>query len=181
MRADWTISACCHLVVLGAALVSFAPTRLPPTHVESIPVNIVTDTDKSQLTKGLTTAPKLETQKPFAERIGEQKSVDNPAAKIAPREVTASTDAAPPPPPPEPKQAAKKKAEPKRDLIADAIKKDDAKKSEQKKVADQDSNAAKAAAAAATAADAAEVRSAAGRGLARQARAAAAGSHRRRD
>jgi outer membrane biosynthesis protein TonB len=136
LRADWTISACCHLVVLGAALVSFAPTRLPPTHVESIPVNIVTDTDKSQLTKGLTTAPKLETQKPFAERIGEQKSVDNPAAKIAPREVTASTDAAPPPPP-EPKQAAKKKAEPKRDLIADAIKKDDAKKSEQKKVADQ--------------------------------------------
>lgn len=134
MRADWTISACCHLVVLGAALVSFTPSRLPATHVESISVNIITDTDKSQLTQGLPSAPKQETQKPFVERIGEQNTVENPAAKIAPREVTATTDAAPPPPPPEPKQAEKKKAEPKRDLIADAIKKDDAKKVEQKKV-----------------------------------------------
>jgi outer membrane biosynthesis protein TonB len=134
LRTDWTISACCHVVVLGVALVSFAPARLPAPHVESIAVNIVTDTDKSQLTKGVTTAPKPETPNPFVERIGEQKSVDNPAAKIAPREVTASTDATPPPPPPEPKQEAKKKAEPKRDLIADAIKKDDAKKTEQKKV-----------------------------------------------
>jgi colicin import membrane protein len=134
LRADWTISACCHLVVLGTALVSVTPSRLPATHVESIPVNIVTDTDKSQLTQGIPTAPKQETQKPFVERVGEQNTVEDPAAKIAPREVTAATDAAPPPPPPEPKQAEKKKAEPKRDLIADAIKKDDAKKAEQKKV-----------------------------------------------
>jgi outer membrane biosynthesis protein TonB len=133
LRADWTISGCCHLVVLGVALVSFSPSRLPPTRVESIAVNIVTDSNKSELTKGQTTAPKQETPNPFVERIGEQKSVENPAAKIAPREVTASTDATPPPPEP-PKQEAKKKAEPKRDLIADAIKKDDAKKTEQKKV-----------------------------------------------
>ncbi len=133
MRADWTISGCCHLVVLGVALVSFSPSRLPPTRVESIAVNIVTDSNKSELTKGQTTAPKQETPNPFVERIGEQKPVENPAAKIAPREVTASTDATPPPPEP-PKQEAKKKAEPKRDLIADAIKKDDAKKTEQKKV-----------------------------------------------
>jgi outer membrane biosynthesis protein TonB len=133
LRTDWTISACCHLVVLGTALVSFSPARLPAPHVESIAVNIVTDTQTSQLTKGQTTAPKQETN-PFVDKIGEQKSVENPAAKIAPREVTASTDATPPPPPPEPKQEAKKKAEPKRDLIADAIKKDDAKKIEQKKV-----------------------------------------------
>jgi outer membrane biosynthesis protein TonB len=134
LRTDWTISGCCHLVVLGTALVSFSPARLPTPHVESIAVNIVTDTSKSQLTQGQTTAPKQETPAPFVERIGEQRPVENPAAKIAPREITASTDATPPPPPPEPKQEAKKKAEPKRDLIADAIKKDDAKKTEQKKV-----------------------------------------------
>jgi outer membrane biosynthesis protein TonB len=136
LRADWTISACCHLVVLGAALVSFSPARLPTPHVESIAVNIVTDTDKSQLTKGIQTAPK-ETKNPFADKIGEQKAVDNPAAKIAPKEVSASTDVTPPPPPPEPKQEAKPKAEPKRDLIAEALKKDAAaKKAEQKKAAD---------------------------------------------
>jgi outer membrane biosynthesis protein TonB len=134
LRTDWTISACCHLVVLGAALVSFAPSRLPATQVESIPVNIVTDTATSEMTKGMPTMPKLETPKQFVEKIDQPKAVDNPAAKIAPKEITASTDVTPPPAPPEPKkEAEKKKAEPKRDLIAEALKKDDAKKSEQKK------------------------------------------------
>jgi outer membrane biosynthesis protein TonB len=132
LRTDWTISACCHAVVLGAALVSFAPSRLPVTHVESIPVNIVTDTTTSEMTRGQTNAPK-EAKNPFADKIGEQKTVDNPNAKIAPKEVTASTDATPPPSPPEPKQEAKQKAEPKRDLIAEALKKDAAKQAEQKK------------------------------------------------
>jgi outer membrane biosynthesis protein TonB len=136
LRTDWTISACCHAVVLGAALVSFSPARLPATHVESIPVNIVTDTDKSAMTQGIATAPK-ETKSPFVEKIAEPKAVDNPNAKIAPKEVTASTDAAQPPTPPEQKQAAKSKPEPQRDLIAEALKKDAAaKKAEQKKAAD---------------------------------------------
>ena len=118
---------------MGAALVSCAPSRLPATQVESIPVNIVTDTATSEMTKGMTTAPK-ESKKQFVEKIDQPNAVDNPAAKIAPKEVTASTDATPPPAPPEPKrEETKKKAEPKRDLIADALKKDEAKKSEQKK------------------------------------------------
>ena len=111
---------------------SFSPARLPATQVESIAVNIVTDTDNSAMTQGQTNAPK-EAKNPFAEKIGEPKAVDNPNAKIAPKEVTASTDAAPPPSPPEPKQEAKQKAEPKRDLIAEALKKDAAKQAEQKK------------------------------------------------
>lgn len=129
MRTDWTISACCHVVVLGAALVSFSPARLPATHVESIAVNIVTDTTKSEVTRGQTNAK--EAKNPFAEKIDTPSPVDNPAAKIAPKEVTASTDAAQPPP--QPKQETKTKSEPKRDLIAEALKKDDAKKTEQKK------------------------------------------------
>jgi outer membrane biosynthesis protein TonB len=132
LRTDWTISACCHAVVLGTALVSFAPARLPVPQVESIAVNIVTDTDKSAMTKGITNAPK-EAKNPFADKIAEPKAVDNPNAKIAPKEVTASTDATPPPSPPEPRQEAKQKAEPKRDLIAEALKKDAAKQAEQKK------------------------------------------------
>lgn len=134
MRTDWTISACCHVAVLGAALVSFSPARLPVPHVESIPVNIVTDTTNSQVPRGQVNAPK-EAKNPFAEKVGEQRTVDNPNAKISPKEVTASTDAAQPPSPPEPKQA-KSKPEPKRDLIAEALKKDAAaKKAEQKKAA----------------------------------------------
>jgi outer membrane biosynthesis protein TonB len=135
LRTDWTISACCHAVVLGVALVSFSPARLPATHVESIAVNIVTDSDKSQMTHGQTNATMQD--RPFADKVGEQKAVDNPAAKIAPKEVTATTDATPPTPPPQPKQEAKSKSEPQRDLIAEALKKDAAaKKAEQKKAAD---------------------------------------------
>ncbi len=137
MRTDWTISGCCHLVVLGAALVSFAPSRPPLPKTESIAVNIVTDTKTSQMTQGTPTAPK-DTQKPLVEKVEQPNTVENPAATVAPKEVTASTDATPPPPPPDPpkKEAAKKKAEPTRDLIAEALKKDDAKKPEQKKAAD---------------------------------------------
>lgn len=133
MRTDWTISACCHVVVLGAALVGFSPARLPTPQVDSIPVNIVTDTDKSAMTRGQPNASK-DSKNPFVERIGERQLVDNPNAKIAPQEVTASTDAAQPPSPPEPKQEAKAKSEPQRDLIAEALKKDAAaKRAEQKK------------------------------------------------
>ncbi|MBX9772809.1 MAG: cell envelope biogenesis protein TolA [Xanthobacteraceae bacterium] len=134
MRTDWTISACCHVVVLGAALVSFSPARLPATQVESIPVNIVTDTTTSQVPRGQTNAK--EAKNPFAEKIDTPSPVDNPNAKIAPKEVTASTDATPPPSPPEPKQEAAKKAEPQRDLIAEALKKDAAAKKAEQKAAD---------------------------------------------
>ena len=121
--------------MLVAAVVSFAPPRLPSAQVESIPVNIVTDTDKSQMTQGVPSAPQQEKQQPFVERIGERKAVEDPTAKVVDnkKEITAATDAAPPPPLPQPKQPPKKKAEPKRDQIAEAIKKDDGKKAVQKK------------------------------------------------
>jgi colicin import membrane protein len=120
-------------------MVSFAPARLPIPPVESIAVNIVTDTATSQMTQGAPTAPKKEKQKSLVEKVDEHKPVENPDAKIAPKEVIASTDTPPAPPPPEPKQEAQKKSEPKRDLIAEALKKDDSKKAEQKdqKKADQ--------------------------------------------
>jgi colicin import membrane protein len=128
---DWTISAGGHLVVLVAGMVSFVPPRLPTPRVESIPINIVSTSDTTQMTQGLKTASLQAKPRPFADRIGETKTVADPSAKIAKNEITASTDTPPPTPP---KQQAKKKAEPKRDLIADALKKDDsAKKSEQKK------------------------------------------------
>jgi colicin import membrane protein len=131
LRLDWTISASAHLVALVAGSLTFTPARLPVPQVESIPVNIVSTSDTSQMAQGLKTAPQQEKPAPFAERIGEKKTAADPTAKIAKNEITASTDTPTPAPPP---KAAKKKAEPKRDLIADALKKDDARKSEQKKV-----------------------------------------------
>jgi colicin import membrane protein len=133
VRLDWTISACCHAVVLIAAVVSFAPVRLPSPPPEGIAVNIVSETDKSTITRGVETAPEQEKPKALVEERGEERPVENPAAKVVPkREITAATET---PPVPLPKAATKKKAEPKRDLIAEAIKKDDGRKPEPKQAA----------------------------------------------
>lgn len=133
MRLDWAISAGVHLTVLIVGSMTFAPSRPAPTPVQSIPVNIVSTSEKSEVTQGLPTAAQKEKSRPFVEKVGERKSVEDPNAQIAKKEVTASTDA-PPPPPPEIKQQPKKKAEPRRDRIAEAIKKDEGNKAQQKKV-----------------------------------------------
>jgi outer membrane biosynthesis protein TonB len=131
LRLDWTISACCHAAVLIAAVVSFAPVRLPITPTQSIAVNIISDSDKSTMTSGVENAAQKDKPKPFVEQIGEQRLVENPNAKIVPkREITSATDA--PPPVPTPKAAPKKKQETKRDTIAEAIKKEEAKQPEPK-------------------------------------------------
>ena len=117
MRLDWTISACCHAAVLIAAVVSFAPARLPITPTQSIAVNIISDSDKSSLTSGVQNAAQQDKPKPLVEEIGERRPVENPNAKVVPkREIAAATDA----PPPTPKAAPKKKQETKRDMIAEA-------------------------------------------------------------
>jgi outer membrane biosynthesis protein TonB len=123
VRWDWTISACCHAAVLVTAVVSFAPMTLPIPQPQSIAVNIVSDSDKSSLTRGVENAPQKDKPNPLVEEVGEQRPVENPNAKVVPkREITAATDA--PPPLPTPKAAPKKKSEPKRDQIAEAIKED---------------------------------------------------------
>lgn len=155
MYAGWTISAIAHVALLVWGLVSFTtrPLDKPPT--ESLPVDVISASEFSQLTKGSRTAPQAEAPKPLVEKVAEPKPpVENPTAKVVENkpEIVATAERIEPPAPepekkkpeppkpptpqakPEPKQkAAYAREEPKPDPIAEAIKKEQAKQPEQKK------------------------------------------------
>ena len=134
MKTGLTISASAHAAVLLWALVSFAPKALNAPPAESMPVDLISSTEFSQLRAGARNAPKSETPKPPVEKIAERKTSDNPAAKVVekPELVTASAQT---PPPAEEKVPERKatenkepksepKLEPKPDAIADVLKKE---------------------------------------------------------
>lgn len=146
-----TISTALHCLVIGWAAFSFArPLDIKPA--ESMPVDIISAEQFSQLTKGAKTAPKKEEPKQLVEKIAEPKPVEDPTPKVVEnkKEVVATTEQAvplPTPKPPEPKKAAapptppkeetkahepKKAEEQKIDPIAEALKKEEAKKPEKK-------------------------------------------------
>lgn len=150
MKRGMTISALGHGAVLVWALVTFAwPYDVKPMSAESMPVDLITADQFTKLTAGTRQAPKQETAKPVAEKIGEEKPVQDPSAKVVEnkKEVVATAEQSSPlpaPKPPEPKPAAaptqkneakaedKKPPEQKIDPIAEALKKDEAKKPEPK-------------------------------------------------
>src|SRR4029077_11036023 len=111
MKAGWTISAIGHAAVLAWGLVSIAAKPLNSTPPESLPVDIISATDFSQLTQGVKTAPKAETPKPLVEKVAEAKPVEDTNSKVADNkpEITATADKIEPPKP----EPDKKKAEPK--------------------------------------------------------------------
>jgi len=128
------VSIAVHIAVLIWSALSFAARPPAVQSMETMPIDIISASDFSQLTAGARNAPKAANARPLADKVGERKPVDDPTAQLAKKEVTAATDQAVPPPEPQPPAPPQKKqAEPKRDPIADAIKKDLAKKTEVKK------------------------------------------------
>jgi outer membrane biosynthesis protein TonB len=121
-----TVSTVAHVLILGSTLVWFSAAPLKVSEEDSIPIDIISDTQLSKLTAGIKTAPKAATPKPMADKVGEAKQPQDQAAKVVdnkPEVRTASKEATPPPEPPKPKAAEAKKPEPKTDEIAEALKK----------------------------------------------------------
>jgi outer membrane biosynthesis protein TonB len=116
-------------------VLTFATKPYTAESLESMPIDVISAKDFSALTSGANNAPKAEISKPLVDQVGERKPANDPTAKIEKKEITAAIDKPPPEPekPKPPKLAENKPPEPKRDLIADAIKKDQVKKPEQKK------------------------------------------------
>ena len=142
MKAGWTISAVLHGVVLAWGLIAFATRPLSAPPPEFLTTDIISSADFSQITQGIRTAPKAETPKPLVEKVGEDKPVENPTAKVVdkpeivptadqvqpqptpePKKAEPKPPTPQPQPKPEPKQAFTKEPEPKIDPIAEAIKK----------------------------------------------------------
>jgi outer membrane biosynthesis protein TonB len=133
MKVAYTISGVGHAAVLLWSIWSLAAKPLPAPPPESLPVDIVSVSEFTQMTAGNKDAPKTETPQPLAEKIDEPKPVEDVTAKVVEKkEVKAARE---PPPAPEPKPVEQKpeKAEPKSDPIAEALAKEQAKKPETKK------------------------------------------------
>lgn len=116
MRTASVISTALHIAVLGWATLSLNSKAFEVTPPESLPVDIITDKEFSEITKGVKDAPKpIEKPKPIVEKIAEPPP--KPPDEIKPtindkRTVENNKEAAAPPPQPEPKPP-EKKAEPK--------------------------------------------------------------------
>jgi colicin import membrane protein len=112
MRLGLTISAAGHATVLLWGLVSFAPTPYEVTPTDSLPVDIISATEFSQITAGNKNAPQKDASKPRVEKVADKRPEDNPAQKVVDKpEIIASADARSQAP--EPKKAEPQKAEPK--------------------------------------------------------------------
>ena len=121
------ISAVGHLVVLAVLAVvwlfGLMSTKSASTPV--IAVDMISDSELSQIMAGVKNAPQAPAPKPIVDKIGEASPpVKDPTPKVSDKPEIAPSAAAPPPPPPEAKPAEAKpdKAEPKVDEIAEALK-----------------------------------------------------------
>lgn len=133
MKTGVVVSSVGHAAALLWGLITFNAAPLAPSKMESLPVDLVTTSELSELTAGKRDAPKLEKRKPIVDKIGDPKAVKDPAPKVVEKKPEITTDSTPPTPPPAPPEKAEKKEEkklpePKSDPIAEALKKDEAKK-----------------------------------------------------
>ena len=115
MKTASAISTGLHAAVLLWALVSFSGKTFEVTPAESLPVDLVSEKDFSEITKGVKTAPKAPTPKPLVEKVGETKPADDPAPKLTEKKEVKTQKENTPEPQPIPKP----------DPIAEKLKKPD--------------------------------------------------------
>src|SRR5262249_52455265 len=118
MRKATAISAGLHAAVLLWATLSFSGKTFDVTPAESLPVDLVSEKDFSEMTRGVKDAPKVETPKPLDKKKGKEstKPCKNHKTKTPEKKGVQAAKKTPPPPEPQP---------PKSDPIADKIKQQD--------------------------------------------------------
>src|SRR5262245_27600151 len=128
------ISAGLHLALLIWCALSFSIAPLNATAPDSLPVDIISDKQFSEMMAGSKSAPKAETPKPLVDKIDTPKPAPTPEpvpTVVEKPEIAPIPKEAPPESKPEPKQAEAKpepKPQPKADPIAEALKKEDGKR-----------------------------------------------------
>src|SRR5437016_13708911 len=99
MRTPLTISAIGHAAFLLWGLISVAWKPFNAAPAESMPVDIMTAAEFSEMLAGTKTAPKAETPKPLVEKIADTKPADDPARKVVDTKPEVAAAAEPPPAP----------------------------------------------------------------------------------
>jgi outer membrane biosynthesis protein TonB len=138
MKTGLAISALFHAALLLWGLLSFAAKPLEAKPLEAkpndaMPIDIISDKQFSEITKGVKDGAKDKTLAALAEKIDTTKPVDDSRAKVTEKKVLDAAKAEPPPPaeqqPPAPTETKPdKKPPPKIDPIAETLKKEEAKK-----------------------------------------------------
>src|SRR5262249_61933872 len=98
------ISAGLHAAVLLWATLSFSGKTFDVTPAESLPVDLVSEKDFSEMTRGVKDALKVETPKPLVEKKAEEspKPVEDSKAKTTEKKEVQAAKEIPPPPEPQP-------------------------------------------------------------------------------
>jgi outer membrane biosynthesis protein TonB len=122
MRTASAISTGLHAAVLLWALVSFSGKTFEVTPAESLPVDLVSEKDFSEMTKGAKQAPKIEMPKPLVDKIDTPKPADDPVPKLTEKKELKSVAEKTPEPQPQTKP----------DPIAEKLKKQDEQKQQAK-------------------------------------------------
>jgi outer membrane biosynthesis protein TonB len=117
-RSATAISAGLHAAVLLWALVTFSSKPLEATPVDSLPVDLISSKDFSEMTKGVKDAPKAEKPKPLVQKLDTPKSVDEPAPRLTDKPEIKSSQEKPPAPKPDPVADKLKKPEEKPKQVA---------------------------------------------------------------
>ena len=133
-RTSSLLSAGAHAAVLGWCVVTFTGKPLDAAP-QSIPVDVISTEQFSQITKGIETAKPKDTPKPLVEKKAEeQKPAPEPVEKVVEKKPEIKPTAAPEPTPPPPEKPPEKKVEQhKPDPIAEALKKEEKKPPPKKK------------------------------------------------
>jgi outer membrane biosynthesis protein TonB len=161
MKAGYTISALAHALLLAWGLWSFSPPPLKAPQVDPIVVEVIMETDVTQITAGSKTAKQTPAPTPVVDKVGEVKEQPKePTLKVAKEEVVTTTAPPPAPPQPDPVPEAKPEskpvpdqkpaeakpaeppppaavAEPAPDLVAEELRRQEKQKEEQKRLEEQ--------------------------------------------
>ena len=163
MRSDIVISALLHAALLIWCALSFSIAPLTAAAPDSLPVDIVSDKQFSEMMAGSKSAPKAETPKPLVDKVAEPKPdakpepvptvVEKPEVKPIPKEEQPKQEQAekPQPPKPDPVVEAMKKEEARKAAEALKKEKDDARKAAEAQKKEEARKAAEAKAKAAAA------------------------------
>ena len=129
MKAGLTISTVAHAGLLLWGLVSFAARPLEAAPTLSLPVDIISEKQFSELSSGVKNAPKSETPKPLVDKPGPAKSAEEMTPKVSDKPEVKTVSAPPPAEAkPEPAQTKPDQKPPPKDAIAEALKKEEARK-----------------------------------------------------
>ena len=99
MRVDrsFAASALLHALILGIGLVGFGVARpMIVASTESLPIDILSTSEFSEMTRGHKTAPKAEKPRQLVEKIGDPKPPEREAKKISEKPPVGANDAPPP-------------------------------------------------------------------------------------